>query len=227
MSIGIYKITNTATNKVYIGQSRNTASRWYQHKQSVKKIPRNDDSYLIRSFRKHGIDNFSFEVIEICSTPELNDKEQYWINYYQSSNPEYGYNRTNGGAFTRKVYTQFDTGLNLRQVNEIIQHLKERKLSLIDIAAKYSVSRGTISNINNGRTWVQDDMIYPIRPFGTRKGMPPKEELIEMLVTYDFTMTYRKLNTSLLVLKRWCRYYEIPDNKQEFYLWYQENKRTQ
>jgi len=47
--------------------------------------------------RKYGIDNFSFEVIEECSLEELNDKEKYWIKYYDSHNSSNGYNLTDGG----------------------------------------------------------------------------------------------------------------------------------
>ena len=39
---------------------------------------------LSRAFRKYGINNFSFEIVEECSKEELNKKEKYWINYYNS-----------------------------------------------------------------------------------------------------------------------------------------------
>ena len=35
--IGIYKITNTKNEKVYIGQSTNIEERWKQHKYSLTK----------------------------------------------------------------------------------------------------------------------------------------------------------------------------------------------
>lgn len=37
---------------------------------------------LYNAMRKHGIENFSFEVIEECSSLELNEREIYWIEYY-------------------------------------------------------------------------------------------------------------------------------------------------
>ena len=43
-----------------------------------------------------GIENFTFEVMEECSSENLNNQEQYWINYFQSQ--LYGYNVTKGGA---------------------------------------------------------------------------------------------------------------------------------
>lgn len=45
--------------------------------------------------RKYGIENFSFEIIEECKKEELNDKEKYWINYFNTFFN--GYNLTTGG----------------------------------------------------------------------------------------------------------------------------------
>lgn len=47
-----------------------------------------------------GIENFSFEVLEYCSAQELNDRERFWIDYYQSQT--FGYNQTRGGATYRR-----------------------------------------------------------------------------------------------------------------------------
>ena len=71
--IGIYKITNLITNKVYIGQSVDIERRWKQHIESSKN-PTNSSYYnqLSTDFRYYGIHNFSFEVLEtidkkVCS----------------------------------------------------------------------------------------------------------------------------------------------------------------
>jgi len=47
--------------------------------------------------RKYGVENFSFEIIEKCSKEELNDREVYWIEYFDSTNREKGYNYGSGG----------------------------------------------------------------------------------------------------------------------------------
>jgi hypothetical protein len=41
--------------------------------------------------REYGKENFSFEVIEECALTELNDKEKYYINKYNTMTPN-GYN---------------------------------------------------------------------------------------------------------------------------------------
>lgn len=89
--IGIYKITNKINNKCYIGQSINIERRFEEHKNTNR-----TSKYLHRAMIKYGIDNFKFEIIEICHKEELSEKEKYWINYYHSISP-YGYNLTDGG----------------------------------------------------------------------------------------------------------------------------------
>lgn len=100
--IGIYKITNLINNKSYIGQSINIEKRWYEHK--YKSQCNNDNSFnsiLHMAFRKYGIENFKIEVIEELKTPEqLDEKERYYINFYNTITP-YGYNILEGGQKIR------------------------------------------------------------------------------------------------------------------------------
>lgn len=94
--IGIYKITNKINNKSYIGQSIDIKARFSQHK--LHAFDNRRDSYnftIYKAIRKYGIENFNFEIIEICSKEDLNKKEKYWIKYYDSYNN--GYNMTTGG----------------------------------------------------------------------------------------------------------------------------------
>lgn len=93
---GIYKITNKINGNSYIGLSVNIEQRWQQHKNRYKNI--NDKEYnktLYRAFRKYGIENFTFEIIEQCQEHELKEKEIYWIAYYNTYAK--GYNETIGG----------------------------------------------------------------------------------------------------------------------------------
>ena len=97
----IYKISNNFNNKLYIGLTTKTdaRSRWYQHRYLSKNLKNSDKSYLHRSMHEHGIDNFTFEVIEEIDNDLLPEREQYWINYYNSYIPN-GYNLTLGGEGT-------------------------------------------------------------------------------------------------------------------------------
>ena len=88
----IYKITNIQNNKVYIGQTiRPIKDRFHRHiNDAMNNIL---DTHFARAIRKYGKDNFVIEEIDKANNQnELNEKEQYWIRYYNSVNE--GYNET-------------------------------------------------------------------------------------------------------------------------------------
>ena len=98
---GIYKITNIKTKECYIGQAVDIAARWKQHAKCGLGIDTPPANKLYKAIQEYGIWNFSWEVLEECSTKDLNEKEKYYIEAYKSK--EYGYNsisgnKTKGGA---------------------------------------------------------------------------------------------------------------------------------
>lgn len=99
MAIGIYKIENKITHQVYIGQSIDIKNRWIAHKCPGTWNNSNKPSYYYRlytAFREYGLNNFDFSIIEECKKEELDEKEKYWIKYYNSYLN--GYNMTTGGS---------------------------------------------------------------------------------------------------------------------------------
>lgn len=93
----VYKITNIINNKIYIGITSRIKRRVVEHiKYSTDKSA--CTSYVHKSMSKYGLRHFIFEIIYIANnTEELNSKEEYYINYYKSSESIYGYNLTLGG----------------------------------------------------------------------------------------------------------------------------------
>jgi group I intron endonuclease len=91
----IYKITNIANDKVYIGQTKNKI----KHRFSVHlKNKEYGTTIIARAIRKYGKDNFVLEVVSIAySKDELDEKEKYFIGVYESADSEYGYNIQKGG----------------------------------------------------------------------------------------------------------------------------------
>lgn len=91
---GIYKITNQETDEVYIGQAVDVATRWKTHAKCGLDIDRPLGNKLYQAMREYGIQNFSWELLETCSRDELDEKEKYYIELYNSYN--YGYNSNAG-----------------------------------------------------------------------------------------------------------------------------------
>lgn len=86
---GIYKITNINTQMCYVGQAVDIADRWRQHiKRALNAEPRTQNK-LYPAMYKDGIENFTFEIIEECEQSKLNNREDYWQDFYKAK--EYGY----------------------------------------------------------------------------------------------------------------------------------------
>lgn len=93
--IGIYCIRRRSNGKCYVGQSINIEKRFKDHKRWAHK-----NSYIERVIRKHGIDAFVWEILEICDEDVLNQREIHWIASLDTMKPN-GYNLAFGGNHTR------------------------------------------------------------------------------------------------------------------------------
>lgn len=93
---GIYKIENSLNNKIYIGQSTNVFKRWGSHiSDSFNENSKDYDMVIHKAFRKYKLNNFIFSIIEECKQEDLNEREIYWIDFYNSYSN--GYNASKGG----------------------------------------------------------------------------------------------------------------------------------
>lgn len=100
----IYKSTNKITGKIYIGQTTKSLEQRIKGHLNESKIDKNRP--FLSSINKYGIDNFTFEEIDFTNNlDDLNDKEIYWIDFYQSISPN-GYNVTGGGQGNKTIGTK-------------------------------------------------------------------------------------------------------------------------
>lgn len=100
---GIYCIENKNDGKKYIGQARDIIDRWYKHRYELTHNI-HFNNYLQNSWNKHGEDGFCFYVLEYCEPNELNEKEIYYIDLYDTTNRSLGYNLKSGGQIY-SIYT--------------------------------------------------------------------------------------------------------------------------
>ena len=87
---GIYSITNILNGKRYIGQTYNFKDRWMRHRSYLKHNSEHN-AHLQNAWNKYGASNFKFEIIEVCPFSDLDEREIYWINYYDSKNTSYNF----------------------------------------------------------------------------------------------------------------------------------------
>lgn len=231
MSCGIYKITNLINGHSYIGQSINIERRWRSHRSY--NIDEVGHKPLYRAFKKYGLSNFSFTIIEECDINILNQREQYWISYYDTYNN--GYNLTTGGDGTPNVIVK----LTNIDILEIIELLQNSKLTQREISRMFNVGEDTISEINCGKTRRLDNIQYPIRNYKIaqskkicplcggpkdkasqlchqclieqlRKDRPNRETLKQLIRTTPFTTIGKRYNVSDNTIRRWCDTYNLP-----------------
>lgn len=91
---GIYKITCLKTGEIYIGKSTDIKSRWQQHCKSAFNCGTIAHSLLHTKMKQHGIEQFTFEVVEQVPKDQLSEREKFYINFYQTK--ETGLNERNG-----------------------------------------------------------------------------------------------------------------------------------
>ena len=86
---GIYKITNIDTQMCYVGQAANIADRWKQHCKRGVGAEDWTQNKLYPAMYSLGVENFTFEVIEECERSKLNEREDYWQDYFHAK--DFGY----------------------------------------------------------------------------------------------------------------------------------------
>lgn len=187
MASGIYKITNLLNNKIYIGravnlQKRKTAHFRFTHPEDYSEttIKGEKDMPIHRAMAKsHNKDDFKFEVVEYCPEEELDEKEQYYIQKFNSFVPN-GYNIAKGGMTWPhpKGEQHPNAKLTKEQVAEIKTQLKQG-VSATELVQKYNASLEAISAINNGYNWRDDNETYPLSRLNGLRHYT-SEEILDM-----------------------------------------------
>lgn len=122
----IYIIKNKINDKVYVGQTTVSIKLRFQNHLSAA---RNGKGYIIgKAIRKYGENNFYIELLEECLKEELNEREKYWISYFNSTNYNFGYNMSIGGNAIRvtkeldknKVLELFNSGIPAFKIAKIL-----------------------------------------------------------------------------------------------------------
>lgn len=234
--IGIYKFQNLQNGKIYIGQSVDIERRYKDHINRAKnKNSAEYNSSLHCAIRKYGLDNFSFVVLEECNKNLLNEREQYWIKYYNSYKD--GYNETTGGN-SQEATKKFTDDL----ISLIQKLLQDTNITYEELHNSYNISLGLLSAINSGKVYHNDKLNYPLRTKAKKnycsccgaeisKGYnlcfscsckkkrvvqrPTREELKYLIRTKAFTEIAKSFNVSDNAIKKWCVSYNLPKLKKE------------
>ena len=86
---GIYKITNIENQMCYVGQAVNIADRWKQHIKRGIGAEAPTRNKLYPAMLEIGVENFTFEIVEECDKSKLNEREDYWQEFFHAK--DFGY----------------------------------------------------------------------------------------------------------------------------------------
>lgn len=176
MKKAIYKITNRINGKIYIGQSVNPEKRFIDHCYINKKYK----SLINDAIKKYGRENFILEIIGWFE--DYNEKEKYYIQYYRSLAP-YGYNIAEGGENPPIGIGENNpfAKISNETSKKIKQDLLNWKIPRKQIVTKYRITYDILRHINDGSSWHEDNLKYPLRPTEQEVNNWRAEQVIDML----------------------------------------------
>ena len=192
MKKDIYIIKNSVNSKVYIGQAKNAAERWLSHIYNAKyEAKTNKEVQIIhKAMMKYGIDKFHYEILEY-QIENYDEREIYWINYYNSRVPN-GYNVVVGGNGvgygTEHPSAVFDEETLMKCISEISSTQK----TFTNIAKKFHCSQEVISAINNGERYRSDKFSYPLRHTDTKYSYETLKQ-IRYSLKYELDLTIKDI----------------------------------
>ena len=221
---GIYKITNQVNEKVYIGQSNNIYKRWAEH----KRLGANGDkcSLLYKAIRKYGVDQFSFEIIEKCDESLLDDREQYYIRYYNSYvgwENSWGYNQSIGGKSnrgyhpterTKNLWSQHRTGEGNGRALAVVCD-NQRFGTIKECAEFYGIEKTVMQR------WLSKECSMPYNfvlkqlrfegtEFSCRKGQNCHYVMYDIVPYDSFTQLAKTLGVKAWMLPRYIQRKRFP-----------------
>lgn len=183
MKKAIYKYTNKVNHKIYIGQTNNPERRYNEHLCGHK----DKTSLIDKAIEKYGISNFNFEIIEWTDYP--NERESYWIDYYNSYKP-YGYNICKGGGHLpdQRGEKHSQASISEETARAIQADLMNWKIPQRQIIKKYHTTSKTVESIKIGHTWDYYNLTYPLRPPEQELNNIKAEEVIKLLQDSKLSM---------------------------------------
>lgn len=181
----IYIIKNNINTKVYIGQSLDTRNRFLSHCKGDY-----DNSLIDKAIQKYGKEHFWFEVLE-SQIEDYNDKERYWIKYYNSLNP-FGYNILEGGNEPPHYSgdNHPNTKISSEEVASLKKDLAETQIPFSQLAIKYRISKRQILRINQGLSRASLEEDFPIRKSPNLNGKLTEEDVDNIIEILKYTYRF-------------------------------------
>ena len=174
---GIYCIENMINHKKYIGQSININRRWKNHIRNLNNGCHNN-VYLQNAWNKYGSDNFYFYILEQCNQEDLDAREIFYIDLFNTDDRNSGYNLKSGGQNGGSKYSEesrkkmSETHKELYKDEKNIEILKQNGLK-VWANEEYRKSRSGENHPLYGKH-LSEDIRKKISDSNKGKAKPPR-----------------------------------------------------
>lgn len=139
----IYLITNDINSKVYVGQTIQSLKKRFNGHCCYSKSDKSVNMYIKRAIHKYGRDKFHISLLEECPIENLNSREKYWIDFYDSYNN--GYNLTKGGQDSN--YFSLHRLEDIVDIKKFEQYILEFKPLAIEVSKHFGISKCSVYNL--------------------------------------------------------------------------------
>lgn len=139
----IYLISNDVNNKLYVGQTIQTLKKRFNGHCCYSKSDRSDNMLIKRAIHKYGKDKFHITLLEECPQDKMNEREVYWVSFYDSYNK--GYNLTEGGQDSN--YFSLHRLEDTVDIKKFSEYIIEFKPLASEVAAHFGISKSSVYNL--------------------------------------------------------------------------------
>ena len=185
---GIYQITSKITGKYYVGSAISIKQRWSSHRSMLSKGKHNN-KHLQNTFNKYGPDDFRFKVIEYCGNTVLIEREQYWIDEMDASNPICGLNNSPTASTSKGFRHSEATKKTLSEIAKSRDHTR-----LLEYSKSCIGKPGHSKGIRGRKHTQKEKEAQSLRQKGKvtwNKGIPQSEEVKQKI---SRTLIVKKIN---------------------------------
>ena len=151
----IYKIINDINDKVYIGKTTlpSIEERFCEHSRDSKR-KKNEKRPLYNAINKYGIEHFSIILIEEVPLNQLEEREKYWIKFFDSY--KNGYNATLGGD--GKQYYDYEEMVKKYEEGYLIKEIAQIFHCSLDTVTK-AISLAKLDTTSNSHKKLQKAIV--------------------------------------------------------------------
>ncbi|MCK9575506.1 MAG: hypothetical protein WC979_02055 [Candidatus Pacearchaeota archaeon] len=197
----IYKVTNIINNKIYIGKSKNNNPKYLGSGIVIQ--------YALRKYGKH---NFVKDIIDTAlSFDELNEKEKYWIKFFDSTNHTVGYNRSYGGDGYSGITDETREKLRLKRLGtHLKESTKDKIRDKLKNVKKTDEHKQSLADAWDATKHVTDEILA--KRAVSLQNINKKYYIIENVITNEqLCILGRDKLIEFLNIKKWV-YYEMLKN---------------